>query len=388
MKVLFIVPSYKPAYIYGGPIVAIARLAECLARMGHDVTVYTTTANGDAELKVPVNRPVVTGGVSVWYFHRITGDHTHISPALWWHTWTTVNKFDTVHIHSWWNLLVLGAALICRLKKVKPILSPHGMFCDYVVNKRNPGKKQFLHRLIGKHLLKHSYLHVTSLMEWKDCLDLLPTWKGGMISYLMDLPGSEYSKTDNEVFTISFLSRVDPKKGLEILLRALAGLRIPYRLRIAGTGKIAYISKLKRLISTLNIADKVEWVGWKSYEEKFSFLAASDLFALTSHNENFAIVVIESLHVGTPVLISKHVGLSDYVHQHKLGWVTSIDHVEQVQAKITEAYNNHEERARISREARTIILGDFNDVTLAGEYLELYDKCRRGFAVPHRPTPV
>jgi len=175
---------------------------------------------------------------------------------------------------------------------------------------------------------------------------------------------------------------------LEILLHALAGLRIPYRLRIAGTGKVAYISKLKRLISTLNIADKVEWVGWKSYEEKFSFLAASDLFALTSHNENFAIVVIESLHAGTPVLISKHVGLSDYVHQHKLGWVTSIDRVEQVQAKITEAYYNHEERARISREARTIILGDFNDVTLAGEYLELYEKCKRGFAVRHNPASV
>jgi glycosyltransferase involved in cell wall biosynthesis len=388
MKVLFIVPSYKPAYIYGGPIVAIARLAECLAQLGHDVTVYTTTANGKAELEVPVNRPVVIDGVSVWYFRRITGDHTHISPALWWRTWTTVDKFDTVHIHSWWNFLVLGAALICRLKKVKPVLSPHGMFCDYVVNKRNRGKKQFLHQLIGKRLLKYSYLHVTSLMEWKECLDLLPMWKGGMVSYLMDLPGSEYSKADNEVFTISFLSRVDPKKGLEILLHALAGLPIPYRLRIAGTGKIAYISKLKRLISTLNIADKVEWVGWKSYEEKFSFLAASDLFALTSLNENFAIVVIESLHAGTPVLISKHVGLSDYVHQHKLGWVTSIDHIEQVQAKITEAYHNHEERARISREARTIILGDFNDVTLAGEYLELYEKCRRGFAVRYRATPV
>jgi len=87
-------------------------------------------------------------------------------------------------------------------------------------------------------------------------------------------------------------------------------------------------------------------------------------------------------------LISKHVGLSDYVHQHKLGWVTSIDRVEQVQAKITEAYYNHEERARISREARTIILGDFNDVTLAGEYLELYEKCKRGFGVRYRPTPA
>jgi glycosyltransferase involved in cell wall biosynthesis len=388
MRILFIVPSYKPAYIYGGPVIAVSRLAECLAQLGHEVTVYTTTANGNAELDVPANKPVMQDGVTVWYFRRITGDHTHISPTLWWRTWLTIKKFDTVHIHSWWNLLVLGAALICRLRRVKPLLSPHGMFCDYVVNKRNPRKKQLLHRLIGKRLLKYSYLHVTSLMEWKECLDLLPSWKGGMISYLVGLPGNHYSRTNNDVFTISFLSRVDPKKGLDILLQALAGLPIQYRLRIAGTGKTAYISKLKRLISTLNIADKVEWVGWKSYEEKFSFLAASDLLALTSHNENFAIVVVESLHAGTPVLVSKHVGLSDYVHQRKLGWVTAIERVEQVQEKLKEAYLSHEERARISREARTIILGDFNDVRLAGEYLELYEKCRRGFGARRHSTLV
>lgn len=386
MKILFIVPSYKPAYIYGGPIVAVARLAERLVQLGHTVTVYTTTANGKTELNVPVNEPVLTDGVMVWYFRRLTGDHTHISPALWRRTWRTVKEFDIVHIHSWWNFLVLGAALICRLKGIKPLLSPHGMFCDYVVNKRNPGKKQFLHHLIGKWLLKHSYLHVTSIMEWKECLDIIPGWKGGMISYLMDLPENDYNRTDNDVFTISFLSRVDPKKGLELLIHALSGLSFHYRLRIAGSGKPSYVTHLRQLISSLNMEDKVEWVGWKDREEKFSFLASSDLFALTSYNENFAIVVIESLHAGTPVLISKHVGLSDYVSHRKLGWITGIENVEEIREKIREAYQNKEERAKINREARTIILNDFNEVKLASEHLELYEKCRKGFASGYLST--
>ncbi len=46
MKILFVIPTYKPAYIYGGPIVVVSLLAESLVKYGHEVTVYTTTGNG------------------------------------------------------------------------------------------------------------------------------------------------------------------------------------------------------------------------------------------------------------------------------------------------------------------------------------------------------
>ena len=71
MNILFIVPSYKPAYSYGGPIVVIARLAETLAALGHAVTVYTTTANGAIELPVVPGQPVDVDGVRVYYFKRV-----------------------------------------------------------------------------------------------------------------------------------------------------------------------------------------------------------------------------------------------------------------------------------------------------------------------------
>lgn len=376
MNILFIVPSYKPAYIYGGPVVVIARLAERLVQLGHDVTVYTTTANGRTELDVPTDKPVMVDGVKVMYFKRITGDHTHISPALWRKTWATVRGFDVVHIHSWWSFLVLGVSLICRLKKVKPLLSPHGMFCDYVVKQRNGSKKQLIHHVIGKRLLPHTYLHVSSPMEWQECQDIHAGWKGGLVFNLVDLPAGNYTRRENRVFTISFLSRIDPKKGLDILLHALAGVPFDYRLRIGGAGDDEYVLQLKKLITDLHMNDKVEWAGWKSREEKFLFLAESDLFALTSHNENFAIVVIESLHAGTPVLISHQVGLSKYVDQHRLGWITGIDRIEEIREKITEAYHNREERIRIGREARAIIDQDFNETKLANDYLELYERCK------------
>ena len=50
-----------------------------------------------------------------------------------------------------------------------------------------------------------------------------------------------------------------------------------------------------------------------------------DLMVLPSHDENFGNVVIESLSVGTAVLISKNVGLADYVTENNLGWVCDLN---------------------------------------------------------------
>lgn len=375
MTILFIVPSYKPAYIYGGPIVVIARLAERLVQLGHEVTVYTTTANGRTELDVTPGKTLMVDGVAVKYFKRITGDHTHVSPALWRAVWKTARQFDVVHIHSWWNLLVLGAAGVCRLRGIRPVLSPHGMFCDYVLTASNSKKKQLIHHTIGKRLMANTYLHVSSHMEWQESIRLNAKWRteGGMVFNLVDLPAKDYARKENEVFTISFLSRIDPKKGLEILVQALARVRFNYRLRIAGTGDEAYVNKLKQLVKALGMEDKVEWAGWKGPEEKFHFFAESDLFVLTSLNENFAIVVIESLYVGTPVLISNNVGLSRYVDDNRLGWITGIDNIDEVADKLTATYENREERRRIAGEARDVINQDFNETRLAMDYVGLYE---------------
>ncbi|UYQ92353.1 glycosyltransferase [Chitinophaga horti] len=371
MKILFIVPSYKPAYIYGGPVVTIARLAERLVRIGHEVTVYTTTANGKTELEVPVGEPVNVDGVSVVYFKRITKDHTHVSPALWKHTWATASQYDAVHIHSWWNFLILGASWICNLRGIKPVLSPHGMLCDWVFTSKNSLKKRLLHQSVGKKLLGKTHLHISSPMEHEESLRIHGDWKADLIHNLVALPEKQYSRRENEVFNISFLSRVDPKKGLDILLHALAGVKFPYKLRIAGAGEDDYVESLKQIIQQNKMEANVEWVGWKNNEEKYVFLAESDLFALTSHNENFAIVVIESLAVGTPVLVSNNVGLSKYVNEKKLGWVTSID-VEEVRKNLTQVYNDHTERRRISDASAGIIRYDFDEARLAEDYINMY----------------
>ena len=70
MNILHVVPSYKPAYVYGGTIESVARLCEAQVHAGATVKVFTTTANGNRELEIEANIEHNVDKVGVTYFSR------------------------------------------------------------------------------------------------------------------------------------------------------------------------------------------------------------------------------------------------------------------------------------------------------------------------------
>jgi glycosyltransferase involved in cell wall biosynthesis len=373
MKILHIIPAYKPAYGYGGPTESVSRLCEGLAAKGHNVDVYATTANGKEELDVIPGAVVNVEGVNVTYFKRITGDHTHISPSLWLKLFKTAKNYDVIHLHSWWNVLIIVAARIALLRNGKVIVAPRGMLSDYIFTSGKSGPKKLIHKLVGRKILARCRLHATAYSEYVECRKLIPGWEGFVLPNIITLPDFEISKSINEVFTVTFLSRIHPKKGLEKLFEAISRLDINLKLKIAGDGDEGYIKDLKSLVATLGIDKKVEWLGWIDREEKFRELNNADLFILVSLNENFANVVIESLHMGTAVLISEDVGLSAFVKEKNMGWISTLD-VENIAEKLKEAYDDKQKRAFIRDQGRKIIEQEFCEDVLIDQYIKEYKK--------------
>ena len=373
MRILQVVPSYKPAYVYGGPIESVAKLCEGLVAAGHTVAVYTTTANGTTELPVEPNKTVVVDGVPVTYFKRITKDHTHISPALWRQLYKHCSDYDVVHIQSWWNILVIVAAIICHLRKAKVVISPRGMLSEYIFTATNSKVKQLIHSLAGKRALAKSYFHATSQAEFEECKELIPEWQGFMIPNILTLPDIPIKKEKNKQFVLLFLSRIHPKKGIEFLLEALHKTTLPICLRIAGTGEEAYINELKQKAKDWSIEHKVEWIGWKDRNAKFEELMKADLFVLVSHNENFANVVIESLHAGTPVLVSDKVGLAAFVKAENMGWVTELN-ADAVAGKLASISTQQQQLQWIQEHSRTLIDRLFSPQELIRQYVQQYEQ--------------
>lgn len=371
MKILHITPCYKPAYIYGGVTESITRLCVGLVEAGHTVHVFTTTANGTKELEVVPGKELDVDGVKVTYFHRVTKDPSHASPALWRHLWRTCDAYDAVHIHSWWNLLAIGAAWICIARDVRIIISPRGMLCQYIFNSGKTRTKKWIHRLIGKRALAKSVFHATAESEYEECMQLIDGWKGFLIPNILKLPDTSVQRTVNPVFTLLFLSRIHAKKGLELLFEALVDLPFHIRLKIGGTGDKSYVDELRKCAVSLGVDQNIEWLGWRNREQKFNDLMESDCMVLTSQNENFANVVIESLHVGTPVIISDKVGLAPFVRSNNLGWVTSLE-VHAIRKSIIDAYQDLSKRDFVNRNSQGIVNATFCQSSLINQYVEHY----------------
>lgn len=375
MRILQINASYKPAFIYGGPTMSVSMLCEQMEKKDVDVTVFTTTANGPNELRVVINTPINVDGVQVTYFKRITKDHTHFSPALLSGLWQGVKNYDVVHIHAWWNLVSVLSCFIAVLRSVPVVVSPRGTLSPYSFANNNRFIKNLIHRVLGKPLLNKCCLHVTSNRE-SDAMISLVTPKS-----IFTIPNFVKLHTNTEVtynnpgtpIKLLFFSRIEQKKGLDILLDALTEVSVLYHLTIAGNGEDDYISSLKSYAISKGIDKHITWAGFYN-DDKFNLLREHDLFILPSHDENFANTVIESLSVGTAVLISQNVGLYDYVQEKNLGWICETN-AASVSTHINEICTSHkDDLLKIRKNAPAIIYNDFNPDNLAEKYLTMYNQ--------------
>ncbi len=374
LRILHICPSYKPAFCYGGPTFSVSRLAEKQAELGAEVWVFTTTANGAEELDVPTDEPIAMDGVQVVYYRRWTGDHTHICPGLWWALWRQGGRFDVIHVHSWWNWVALIAVLVCRWRGFRTVFSPHGMLSTYSL--RSWWRRGFQH-IIGRWMLARAQWHATSLFEYRELRALVPDSSMHLLPNVVPFPDEAAlppARPGGPV-RLLFLSRIEPKKGLDFLLEALSGLeaRLDWQLLIAGDANSPYGHKMRDLAGKKDLQSRVQWLGWVSGEVKWQLLAEADVLLLPSLNENFALVILEALAVGTTVVVSDQVGLADYVREKDLGWCVPLQIILWRRA-LEAAIEDVPRRRRIREQAPVLVRRDFDATAIAQQYLSAYTR--------------
>ena len=111
---------------------------------------------------------------------------------------------------------------------------------------------------------------------------------------------------------ILFVGRMDPIKGLDVLLRAIALLNDRPSLRlvvVGGSGAEDEMSRDQTLVAELGIERQVEFRGSVAQEDLPLYYQSADVCVVPSHYESFGLVAIESLACGTPVIGSMVGGL-------------------------------------------------------------------------------
>ncbi len=322
MRILHVVPTYAPAWRYGGPIHTVHGLCRALAEANHKVEVYTTNVDGPGDLDVPLCQPVQRDGVTVTYFPcrrlRRLYRATELGRALDRHA----RDFDIVHTHSVFLWPTWAAATAAQAAGRPYVLSPRGMLVPELIDAKSAWLKRLWIRAIERgNLARATMIHVTSAVEAKHLARAgLALSTVRVVPNGVDLPA--ISDRPRRPRAIVYLGRLSWKKNLEALIDAVPSLP-GATLVVAGPDDEGLAPALRARAHGLGLDERVWFRGPVEREEKSSLLAESGCLVLPSLNENFGNVVVEAMAHACPVVVTPDVGAREVVEESGAGLIAS-----------------------------------------------------------------
>ena len=232
-------------------------------------------------------------------------------------------SIDIVHAHGLWDGASLAGSILARRAGCPLVLAPHGMLEPWAL------KRSRMKKLLPWWLWEAGVVRRAAVLEAKSDLEASSIRSLGLNDRIAIIPvglsvparpPSAVDRPQQTVRTCLFLSRLHPKKGLDLLIRAWAAARpAGWKLVIAGPGPGEYVQGLRDLCRREGVEGGVEFRGPVAGDEKWSLMASADLFVLPSHSENFGIVVPEALAMGVPCIATTGTPWQD-LPRLGLGW--------------------------------------------------------------------
>lgn len=299
-----------------------------------------------------------------------------------------LSRFKVVEIHGVWVLATWQAARTCLKLGVPYIIRPHGSLDPFDLQKR-----ALLKRCLGpiyvRWLLRNAAGVVcTANLE----AERLVTYGAIPIRYAMPLPvplpdrsgdGQAFRKAHGippDALVVLFLSRVDYKKGLDSLIPAMGRLKKEYpRLWfvMAGVGTTEFTAKVRAWLAKNKVAEFTSEVGFVSGQGKLNALAAADIFALPSLNENFGIVNIEAMHAGLPLLISDEVYICREIAEAGAGVICQ-PNSDSVTQRLREMLNGSIDLKDMGEKGRALVQRRYRPEAATKALVELYSQINSG----------
>jgi glycosyltransferase involved in cell wall biosynthesis len=316
----------------GGPPKIIYDHAVVQMSMGAEVTILTPISEGQKIYAIPDGAKVVT--CKRHWFAKFWAE---FSPEL--YSWIKQHgdEYDIIHIHGVWHFA--GVAPYLAGISTAKCITTHGLLDRWTISK-GYWKKYLFGLLFQKSILKKTELiQINNTDEQEDLkrflgfqhsnVKIIPN--GMNLSNFAKLPNKGIFRekfnlpTDKKI--ILFLSRINLKKGLDLLLPAfktITNQREDCLLVMAGPDD-GYLTETKKFISENSLQERIKLVGMLTGDDKLAAFSDADIFALPSHSEGFSIATLEALISGIPSLLSDRVGFGEAIKEKKAAHIVALN---------------------------------------------------------------
>jgi glycosyltransferase involved in cell wall biosynthesis len=295
-------------------------MARATASLGHEVAVYTTDRDMDAEeRRRPPTRRV--GGVDLRVYPQHAPTIVAASIPLARALEAAVPRADIVHLHSLYLFHTWYTARLCRRHGVPYLLRPHGTL-DPFLWRRHRARKAVLEALFQNRVLREAAaIHYTAEEEMRLAAPYVQGAPGVVVPNGLDLaeyatlpaPGGFRARHpeigDRRI--VLFLSRLNFKKGLDLLIPGFARASRRHddlHLVIAGPDD-GQLAAARGWVAEQGIGGRTTFVGMLDHAGKLACFRDAAMFVLPSYSENFGIAIVEAMACGLPVAISDRVNI-------------------------------------------------------------------------------
>lgn len=178
----------------------------------------------------------------------------------------------------------------------------------------------------------------------------------------------------SDVFTVGFIGRLVPEKGLDLLVRACAPLAAPWRLLIVGEGDER--GRIQALAQSLGVADRVDFVGGMSSAQIPDFLHRLDALVLPSRTmpnwrEQFGRALVEAMACEVAVVGSSSGEIPRVIGD--AGLVVPEENVAALTAALRALQQDPERRLSLGRNGRARVLSTFTQRGVAEQTVRVYE---------------
>jgi len=191
----------------------------------------------------------------------------------------------------------------------------------------------------------------------------------------------------NDIFLITYAGRLDERKGLDILLKAMQLADNPVIQAVVVGGPPSNKPFLSRadlsrepyqkyitLVDEYGLENQVTFTGGKPQDQLAPYYCAGDVTVVPSQYEPFSIPALEALACGSCVIASRSSGLKSTVKENHVGTLFEPGSAEQLAEKIKIFYDQPELKKELRENARPYVEENFSWMSVAQEVRGVYQE--------------